>query len=184
MDSVLDVANYILKISKEDPEDGEYELISHMKLQKLIYYCQGFSLALFDEPLFPEPIEAWPHGPVCPRLYHELKYCGSAPVSVIMPDAGVRLEPEKRQLIADVYWKYGQYAAWKLRKMTHDEVPWKETIQGGVITPQVIKEFFLKNFIMVSPEEAPWTDAEREMARQALEEAERTGEIDLSQFCR
>jgi uncharacterized phage-associated protein len=184
MTSVIDVANYILKVSKEDPEDEEYELISHMKLQKLIYYCQGFSLALLNAPLFPEPIEAWEHGPVCPRLYHELKYCGSAPVSVIAPDSESRLTGEERQLISDVYWKYGQYAAWKLRKMTHDEIPWKETVAKGVITQAVIKDFFTRNFIMVLPEEIPpETEAEREIIRAAVAEAEKAGEINLSEFC-
>ena len=33
MADVFDVANYILEISREESEDGEYELISHMKLQ-------------------------------------------------------------------------------------------------------------------------------------------------------
>ncbi|MDR0403789.1 MAG: DUF4065 domain-containing protein [Treponema sp.] len=184
MASVVDVANYILKVSKEDPEDEEYELISHMKLQKLIYYCQGFSLALFDTPLFPEPIEAWKHGPVCPRLYHELKYCGSAPVSVIGPDSESRLTREEQRLISDVYWEYGQYAAWKLRKMTHDEIPWKETVAGTVISPPVIKDFFVRNFIMVPPEDMPpTTEAEKEMIQAAIADAEKSGEINLSEFC-
>jgi uncharacterized phage-associated protein len=180
MTSVLDVANYILKISKEDPEDEEYELISHMKLQKLIYYCQGFSLALFDTPLFPEPIEAWEHGPVCPWLYHELKYCGSAPVSIISPDSESRLTKEEKQLVSDVYWKYGQYAAWKLRKMTHDEIPWKETAGGRVISLPVIKNFFIRNFIMVPPEEIPPpAAAEKDIIQAAIAEAEKTGEREL-----
>ena len=67
MADVIDVANYILEISREESGDDEYELISHMKLQKLVYFCQGYSLALYGRPLFPEPIEAWTHGPVCPK---------------------------------------------------------------------------------------------------------------------
>jgi uncharacterized phage-associated protein len=185
MVSVLDVANYILKISKENPEDEEYELISHMKLQKLIYYCQGFALAFYGKPLFPEPIEAWPHGPVCPRLYHELKYCGSVPVSVIAPDIESLLTDGEKRLIEDVYWKYGQYAAWKLREMTHNEIPWRQAPSGAIIPQAAMKDFFVNHFLAVSPAEMPpITDAEKAMAQAALEEAERNGEIDLSQFCR
>ncbi|MDR1325091.1 MAG: DUF4065 domain-containing protein [Treponema sp.] len=40
-----------------------------MKLQRLVYYCQGAHLAFHGKPLFPEPIEAWECGPVCPPLY-------------------------------------------------------------------------------------------------------------------
>ncbi|OQY42717.1 MAG: hypothetical protein B6240_13665 [Desulfobacteraceae bacterium 4572_87] len=50
-----------------DEEAGD--LISNLKLQKLVYYAQGFYLALYDEPLFNEPIEAWTHGPVIRELY-------------------------------------------------------------------------------------------------------------------
>jgi uncharacterized phage-associated protein len=53
MASVMDVATYLLELSKQNMEDGEYELISHMKLQKLVYYCRGFHLALYGSPFFP-----------------------------------------------------------------------------------------------------------------------------------
>jgi hypothetical protein len=39
------------------------------KLQKLVYYCQAWSLVWEDEPLFDSRIEAWVNGPVCPELY-------------------------------------------------------------------------------------------------------------------
>ncbi len=55
-----DAAKYFLAQTSEDAGD----LISNLKLQKLLYYAQGFHLALYDEPLFPEAIEAWTHGPV------------------------------------------------------------------------------------------------------------------------
>ena len=61
-----DIAKYFL--AQADEEIGD--LISNLKLQKLVYYAQGFYLALHDEALFPEDIEAWTHGPVVPVLYH------------------------------------------------------------------------------------------------------------------
>lgn len=60
MASVFDVSAYILK--KTGP-------ISAMKLQKLAYYAQAWSLVWDDAPLFSERIEAWANGPVCPDLY-------------------------------------------------------------------------------------------------------------------
>ena len=41
-----------------------------MKLQKLIYYSQAWSLVWDEKPLFAERIEAWANGPVCPDLYN------------------------------------------------------------------------------------------------------------------
>ena len=43
-----DRARYFLTQINED--DGD--LISNMKLQKLVYYAQGFHLALYDKPHF------------------------------------------------------------------------------------------------------------------------------------
>src|SRR5690606_17024633 len=74
MSSCFAVANYFLSQSNADAGD----LISNLKLQKLVYYAQGFSLALLDEPLFEDEIEAWMHGPVVPALYREFKTHGSA----------------------------------------------------------------------------------------------------------
>ena len=64
-----DAAKYFLAQVSEDAGD----LISNLKLQKLLYYAQGFHLALYDQPLFPEAIEAWTHGPVVPDLYRHYK---------------------------------------------------------------------------------------------------------------
>ena len=55
-----DIARYILTLST--PEVGD--IISNLKLQKLLYYVQGFHLAIENEPLFMEDIQAWQYGPV------------------------------------------------------------------------------------------------------------------------
>lgn len=60
MANVLDVARYILSITGEIPA---------MKLHRLIYYCQAWSLVWDEEPLFDEPIEAWSSGPIIPFLF-------------------------------------------------------------------------------------------------------------------
>jgi uncharacterized phage-associated protein len=183
MANVLDVANFILKLSREDCEDGEYELISHMKLQKLIYYCQGFHLAFYDVPLFPDPIVAWEHGPVCQRLYHVLKGYGASPISAISDGDSINLTKAERDIITLVYGKYGQYSASKLRQMTHNEAPWSNTLYGNNIDQNVMKRYF-SNLITVSPDNIPsLTQKQKDDVVRILEEAEAHGEIDLSQFC-
>lgn len=124
--SASEVATYFL--TKADPDVGD--LISNLKLQKLCYYAQGFYLAMHDEPLFPEAIEPWMHGPVVPELYHQYKDFGG---SGITPPKGVDLEayPEAiRDFLDEVYNVYGQYSAWKLRNMTHEEAPWVDAYNG------------------------------------------------------
>ena len=136
--SAMDVARYFLALASE--EDGE--LISNMKLQKLVYYAQGFSLALRDEPLFAEPIKAWTHGPVVPSLYHEYKQFEGGPVILDGEINWNLYSPEARELLDEVYQVYGQYSASGLRALTHSELPWSETPSGEEIPRSAMKEFF------------------------------------------
>jgi uncharacterized phage-associated protein len=182
MAKVTDVANFILKIAKEDNEDGAYELISHMKLQKLIYYCQGFHLALCDTPLYPDTIIAWKHGPVCEHLYHILKAYGSSPIAPIVSDDPVDLTDHEKQLILFVYENYGQYSASKLRSMTHSETPWSKTPLGQVIAQEELKQFFNSLIVVNHDEIPPLSEKQKNETVKILEEAIANGEIDLSEY--
>lgn len=134
--SAHDVADYFLAKCDEDAGD----LISNLKLQKLLYYAQGFCLALSNKPLFPQPIEAWTHGPVVPAIYgrfRDYKDLG-LPIPADVP----QFEPKIRSLIDEVYTVYGQFSAWKLRNMTHEESPWRDTPTGQEISHEKLKAYF------------------------------------------
>jgi len=47
--------------------------MTHLKLQKLIYFAQAWHLANTGEPLFREDMQAWTHGPVVPSVWHAYK---------------------------------------------------------------------------------------------------------------
>jgi uncharacterized phage-associated protein len=154
-----------------------------MKLQKLVYYCQALHLAFYDKPLFSESIEAWTHGPVCPDLYHELKCRGSAPITVMGPRRE-SLNDQEKELIRLVYARYGQYSASKLREMTHNEAPWKDTVASATIPEHLIESYFKTAFLEVALEDIPpLTEAQKRDICRVLEEAEINGEIDVAQFC-
>lgn len=134
-----DVAKVFLKLSK--PEYGD--VLTNLKLQKLVYYAQGFHLALHNKPLFSEPIVHWEHGPVVEDLYHKLKTYTSKPVPVDNDfEPSSVFTDEQLALIADVNKVYGQFSAWKLRDMTHMESPWMSTGSGQEISHQALKEHF------------------------------------------
>lgn len=140
MISCHDVANYFLTLN--DEEVGE--LISNLKLQKLVYYAQGFHLAIADEPLFIDTIEAWAHGPVVPALYHEYKEYGAGVIPIPDDFDPETINSETRSLLDEVYNVFGQFSGWKLRNMTHDEPPWKEAYAGDkVISKKSMKKYFL-----------------------------------------
>lgn len=139
MVSAFDVAEYLL--SKADATEND---MTHMKLQKLLYYCQGFSVALLGRPLFPEAIEAWIHGPVVPVVYQAFKRYEKAPIESSGLGSVDALTSEEKGLIDDVYSVYGGYSAAKLRNLTHSEAPWldAEGRADNTITTESMRTFF------------------------------------------
>ena len=139
MASAFDAAEYLL--SQADTTEND---MTHMKLQKLLYYCQGFSLALLGRPLFPEVIEAWIHGPVVPVVYQAFKHCGKTPIESSGLGSVDALTSEEKGLIDDVYSVYGGYSAAKLRNLTHSETPWlgAEGKADNTITTKSMSAFF------------------------------------------
>lgn len=72
--SVIDVAEYILERHAANARAAGYrgdmhEKMSTMKLQRLVYFAQGWNLAFVGTPLFDEKIEAWASGPVVRELW-------------------------------------------------------------------------------------------------------------------
>ena len=135
MISVSDAASYFIRRALQ-----EHDPITHMKLQKLLYYAQGFHLALFDEPLFDAELQAWKHGPVVHNIWMTYKHCGSGPIE--NPDDVPELDEQTLGLLDEVWDSYGQFSAWRLRQMSHDTPPWIQTNQGEAISQAVIKSYF------------------------------------------
>ena len=132
----LDIANKI--ISKTDLEHGD--TISNLKLQKMLYYQQGFHLAYFGTPLFDEDIVAWQYGPVVPSVYKEYKSFESNSIST--SEEGISLSDDEEELFNNVYEEYNQFSAVSLMKMTHEESPWKTTEINSVISRDKMAAFF------------------------------------------
>lgn len=145
MATARDVANYFLMLAAGGKEDAG-EAMTHLKLQKLLYYAQGFNLAIHDRPLFSGLIEAWDHGPVVNSLWSLYQKHGSNPIPPEAAfDAEKALTPEERELLTDVWNAYGQFSAWRLRDMTHKEPPWRDAYKKGenaTITHDALKRYF------------------------------------------
>lgn len=129
-----DVAQFFIqKGLAEDDESG----ISNLKLQKLLYYTKGFYQAIFEEPLFPEQFCAWTHGPVIPDLYHTYQHYGQAPIDQLDYDPSEKFNEEQLELLNEVWTVFGQYSAWKLRDMTHNEKPWLDHEHDASVIPDI-----------------------------------------------
>jgi uncharacterized phage-associated protein len=118
MADVRDVAQYILE------QRGS---MTTWKLQKLVYYCQAWSLVWDDEPLFADDIEAWADGPVVRRLYDI--HAGNFSISKIRGGDSSRLNETQRETIDAVLEAYGDKTPAWLRALAHSEAPWRDTRQ-------------------------------------------------------
>nr|VFJ42946.1 MAG: Uncharacterized phage-associated protein [Candidatus Kentron sp. FM]VFJ43598.1 MAG: Uncharacterized phage-associated protein [Candidatus Kentron sp. FM]VFK05627.1 MAG: Uncharacterized phage-associated protein [Candidatus Kentron sp. FM] len=137
MITARNVAEYFLAMAEEDSD------LSNMKLQKLVYYSQAFHLAIFDQPLFEEEIEAWTHGPVCPELYHSYKQYGHNPIEYRNEKTFDMFSEEQIGLLNEVSEVFGKYSAGALRNMTHQDQPWIEMEEtAGIIRKERMMDFY------------------------------------------
>lgn len=123
--TVHDVARYILEWFASA---GESEITS-WKLQKLVYYCQAWSLVWDEEPIFSEEIQAWADGPVCPALYQEHKGKFRLGPEDIRGNPE-NLSPSQKATIDAVLDYYGDKTGRYLSDLTHMERPWLEARAG------------------------------------------------------
>lgn len=140
------VAKWFLNYNRLIMSESDADLISNLKLQKLLYYAQGCFLACFDRPLFNEPIVAWEHGPVVESVYQEYKV-NRANGIVFDEDFINEFDDEEESLLEEVYNTFAKYSAWGLRNMTHQETPWINTQQSGEISQDSIKKYFKEHYI-------------------------------------
>nr|DAL57464.1 MAG TPA_asm: hypothetical protein [Caudoviricetes sp.] len=139
----LDIARKLIyKAQNDEPNGGDR--MTNLKLQKLLYYQQGYHLAFFDTPLFDDKIEAWMYGPVVPSVYDVYaKYVAST-----LPEINeqIQLADEEEELFNEVYDAYREFSAIGLMNRTHSEAPWRNATLhdiGAVITQDSMKSYFL-----------------------------------------
>ena len=113
---------------------NEVPSITHLKLQKLLYYCQAWSLVFFEEKLFEEEIQAWVHGPVVPKVYRFYKKYGYSDISGSSFDPQTREKQKKCAVVKSVCEVYGGCSPKYLEELTHHEYPWLKARKGLLAT--------------------------------------------------
>ena len=141
----IDVANFFITLCSHNPEND----LTNLKLNKLVYYAQAWYLVKTGKPLFPEQIEAWDFGPVVNSVYSSFESVGS--YEILRDTYGSFSEEDipddALDILMDVYFNYGKYAASYLVTLTHVKGgPWDAVYKDGEkhipIPNDSIKEYF------------------------------------------
>lgn len=134
--------------------------ISNLKLQKVLYFVQGYYLQMKDIPFFNDDFEAWPYGPVILDVYEEFQQYGSNFIPsvsdyeefdydkfdyVLKQYDEIIFDNKDLDFIKAVVRKLRKYTASNLVTITHAQDPWRNAIKNGnrsKISKESIKKYF------------------------------------------
>lgn len=126
------IADYFISLSNESQD-----LITNLKLQKLMYYAQAWHLAITGNRLFDNNFEAWVHGPVLVSLYDDYKSFRWNPIkrSDLCEGSFEKIkqninDTEVLDILDDVVDEYFGLSAYELERLTHLEEPWLRARNG------------------------------------------------------
>ena len=158
--SAASVANGFLQRSFSDGN-----LITPMKIQKLVYIAHGCTLVECEAPLLDELFEAWKFGPVLSSLYHTCKQYGRRGIDRYLHDADydawfdrdewrsrpapVPAHPEVCDILNFVWGRFGGMAPMALSAWTHQtDGPWHRVTDGGttMVRHQVVSNHLIRSF--------------------------------------
>lgn len=145
--SPQDIASFYLSRAIEDGD-----LITNLKMQKLVYYAYCWVLTLDNKRLFEENLQAWANGPVSPSLYRSLSKYKSSPIPQDFIDESAikrvqELDQKILYTIDSVYETYITRAAYELVALTHNELPWENARKGLSDTERSSKELDDKDIL-------------------------------------
>jgi len=139
------VADYFIYKSQYDSNINF--TITPLKLQKLLYYSQAWTLALTGESLFEDDIQAWVHGPVIRSIYDKYKKYGYNQIRKEIKSES-NFDSRINAILEFVWSSYGHMDAKELEKQTHSEEPWITT--RGDLPPTVSSNKVIKHCLMES----------------------------------
>lgn len=142
------VADYFLLRTME----GGIDCMTTVKMQKLLYYAQGFSFAMRQKPLFAETFQAWSKGPVCVSIYKRFKtraLYGVIDIGKMETDPAYDLPKKVIDFLDEIWDKFAYSSSNTLVRMTHQDAPWKEAYgdtPAGCRCKEEIKESRIREY--------------------------------------
>lgn len=143
MTDAIKLSKYIIHYYNENDRE-----ITNLKLQKILYYVQGYTLKYLNIPAFKEKIYNWKYGPVVQDIYFEFNEFANR--NILLSDNLSNNEysiqmPILNNLLLIILNKTFDFTAYDLVEKTHNEIPWCTTKRDEEITIESIHGYFSKN---------------------------------------
>lgn len=160
--NALDVANYIVWQAAERKNP-----VTHLKLQKLLYYVVAKYAKDNNTNLIDENIVKWQYGPVTKSVYHYFKLYGDRPVSkpiayltsseignltfANVDEMNTQLAKDDKlvDVVNNVLDAIGNMTSYGLVERTHQELSWKnfepQILQANQDLPYLMSELKAAN---------------------------------------
>lgn len=139
----ITIADYIVSQYQKVSKD-----LTNLKLSKILYYIQGYSLKVFNKPMFEEDIVHWPYGPSVPDVFYKFHVFGPDPLEIYDKDREKRAETiltqhlDKKLLIDRIISFTYDLSYWQLIEMTRKEYPFVVTKENETIELSTLKIYF------------------------------------------
>lgn len=143
--------------------------LTHLQLQKLVFFFHGWSLAIHGQSSVNERPEAWPYGPAFDSLYHQLKQHGGERVEYMLMMC--RQTGERKTLIPSpeetgfwdflnqVWHAYGRFSPGQLSDLAREkDGPWqvaRDSKQGWLDDGVVAAHFQAKMVVNKAKQPQP-----------------------------
>lgn len=131
LQSPIAVANFIIEVAKK-----ENKPVTNLKLQKVLFFLQGYCLSEYETPLIDGNFSKWRYGPVEEEVYREFKYYGPAPIEsksvyfdkekIEFYSEKIELSNESKEKLQGIISKILDSETWKLVNLTHSHNSWKD----------------------------------------------------------
>ena len=148
MATALDIAKFFIGLANAQAELERGDPMTNLRLNKFLYFAQGYALGRLGRPLFEDRIEAWDKGPAVPSIYRRYKGSGSNFLKDEPFDESSVTE-EEHNLLIEVFSTFDKYSTSELISITHQPgTPWDcvyEENASNEIPVASIKGYFEKN---------------------------------------
>jgi uncharacterized phage-associated protein len=130
-----------------DKAKSENIELTPLKLQKILYYVQGWYLAFKDTPVFDEDVLAWKYGPVVKEVYNKFSPYGAQNIAIsdYKPETSCEFNTDDKDIINAIWDKYKSFKPTELVTMTHLSKPWKQVFydpNNEIIYTDLMRDYF------------------------------------------